>query len=253
MKYDEVNVAGWNILKVDILGAPEIISQAQIIAEKKAKYVREGDPAGRMRDESERISQNFLGALADISCTRLLRTYFRKHNFPIKVESYDEVRNDNFEHADKFDISLTSDYYQAVVEVRSSICIKKSLQGLINDWHILGAYQSKEKGNFETEKEFYIRPMFHLKRYKDNYKENFYRRSEGMQLIKNGEVDLYILGGATAEIMSGHKAWDEKGETLKQGESNFRVIYIKDGLQTKDFLELIALEMVGNNNFSGSS
>ncbi|MCA1175768.1 MULTISPECIES: hypothetical protein [unclassified Pantoea] len=94
--------------------------------------------------------------------------------------------------------------------------------------------------------------MFHLKRYKDNYKESFYRRSEGMQLIKNGEVDLYILGGATAEIMSSHKAWDEKGETLKQGESNFRVIYIKDGLQTKDFLELIALEMIGNKNFSSS-
>lgn len=239
-----MNEAGWDILKVDVLGAPEIICQAEGIAEKKADYIKKNDPSGRPRDRAEIVSQNFLGALADIACTRLLRTYFKKYGIPLEVESYDEVRTDNFENSDLYDIRLSSESSQWIVEVRSSLCIKKSLRGLINDWHILGPYQTDIKGNFETEKEFYIRPMFHLKRFRENYKDNFYRRSDGMQLLKDGEIDLYILGGATSEIMSSDKAWDEGGETLKQGQSSFRVVYIKDGLQTNDFLESIVRTMI---------
>ena len=239
MKYELIREADWNILKVDLLGSPEVICQAEMIAEKKANHIQINDPSGRARDKAEIISQNFLGALADIACTRLLRTYFKKHGVLLEVDSYDEVRTDNFENSDLYDIRLSSESSQWIVEVRSSLCIKKSLRGLIKDWHILGPYQTDSKGDFETEKEFYIRPMFHLKRFRENYKENFYRRSDGMQLLKDGEIDLYILGGATAEIMSSDKAWDEDGETLKQGRSSFRVVCIKDGLQTKDFLESI--------------
>lgn len=239
-----MNESDWNILKVDVLGAQEVISQSEWIAEEKAKYIKKNDPSGRPRDRAEIVSQNFLGALADIACTRLLRTYFKKHQIPIKVDSYDEVRTDNFENSDLYDIRLSTATSEWIVEVRSSLCIKKSLRGLINDWHILGPYQTDIKGDFETEKEFYIRPMFHLKRFRDNYKDNFYRRSDGMQLLKDGEIDLYILGGATAEIMSSDKAWDERGETLKQGRSSFRVVYIKDGLQTNDFLESIVRAMI---------
>jgi hypothetical protein len=244
MKYELIKEAGWEILKVDVLGSPDIINQAEGIAEKKADYIKKGDPAGRQRGRTEIVSQNFLGALAEIACTRLLRTYFKKYKIPLIVESYDEVRTDNFKDSDLYDIRLTSKYSQWIVEVRSSICLQKSLSGLINDWHILGPYQTEIKGNFETEKEFYIRPMFHLKRHRENYQERFYRRSEGMQRLKNGEIDLYILGGATADIMSGEKARDDKGETLKQGESSFRVVDIKDGLQVDKFLESIVRTMI---------
>jgi hypothetical protein len=237
-------VADWNILKVDVLGSPEVICQAERIAEKKADYIKKNDPSGRPRNRAEIVSQNFLGALADIACTRLLRTYFKKHKIPLKVVSYDEVRTDNFENPDQYDIQLSSEASQWIVEVRSSICIKKSLRGMINDWHILGSYKTDIKGDFEVEKEFYIRPMFHLKRFSENYKKDFYKRSDGMKLLKDGEIDLYILGGATAEIMSSDKAWDEGGETLKQGQSSFRVVYIKDGLQTNDFLESIVRTMI---------
>ncbi|ELA8470244.1 hypothetical protein WOB87_09555 [Vibrio parahaemolyticus] len=245
-------INGWNFYKVEVLDEPELIELAKHRAFRKAPKVAHGDPSGSPRSQQERFSQNFLGALADISCGYLLRKFFEKHNLPITVESYDQVRTDDFQEHDLYDIKIKTGGAESIVEVRSSLCVQKSLAGVINDWHILGPYQSQSKGKTESEKEFYIRPMFHLKNYRDYQKDHqnnmppmkTYDRSDGLRLFEDGEVDLYILGGATTEIMSSSKAWDEKGETLKQGKTNFRVVLIKDGLQTQDFLNAIAREML---------
>ncbi len=246
MKYTPMNIAGWNILKVEVLDAPEVIELAEKRAIRKSPKVKKGDSGGKIRTHNEIFSQNFLGALADIACTKLLGSYFKEHSIPIFVESYDQVRTDNFKDADLFDIRLTSATVQSIVEVRSSVCNLLPLENLINKWHILGPYYSEAKGGLETLKDYYIRPMYHLNRFEENKRTKFYRKANGMQLLKSGDIDLYIFGGATAAILSSDKAKDENGETLKQGKSSFKVVDIKDGLEPKEFLEAIVHEMVAN-------
>ncbi|OOY48201.1 hypothetical protein, partial [Solemya velum gill symbiont] len=248
MKFKKINIGNHSILHIQVVNDLELLKRAEQFARSKSPNVKTGDPSGRERKQSELFSQNFLGSLADIVCAEVLTKYMNKHNHPIEVLQYDEVRTDNFLNPDMYDIKLINNNNEYIVEVRSSACIYLSLEAMIMKWQVLGPYSSETKGGFEDDKAFYIRPLYHLKSYEKNRTDKHYTRSSGIDLVKSGDLNLYIVGGATSEIMN-KKGRNESGEELKQGKSEFKVVDIKDALDANDFLKTVSETITSDNNY----
>lgn len=70
--------------------------------------------------------------------------------------------------------------------------------------------------------------------------------------MKSGDLNLYIVGGATSEIMN-KKGRNESGEELKQGKSEFKVVDIKDALDANDFLKTVSETITSDNNYAGKN
>jgi len=239
LKYSKIDVGGHAVLRIDVTGSTAFLAKAEQQARLKADRVHEDDPAGNPRSYAEKLSQNFLGVLADMVCAEILRSYFQKHGIPITIERYDDVRTDNFENHDLYDIRLINQGREVLVEVRSSSCILLSVEAMVRRWQILGPYVSTAKGSTETDKPFYMRVLYHLADFERNRTENFYSRSQGISYVKNGDLQLYFVGGATLDLLKKFGR-NERGEEMKQGKSEFRVLNITEGLDAQNFLETIA-------------
>ncbi|MBC3935630.1 hypothetical protein H8K47_09675 [Undibacterium sp. CY7W] len=249
MKFEQISIGDHLILRANLENGSESISLAQNQAFKKAEKVHKDAPSGRKRNFDEIRSQNFLGTLADIVCARLLKAYFKKHHLDICVTRYDDVRTDDFEDHDQYDIKLSSQGRDYLVEIRSSVCIYMPLNSMIRNWQILGPYASSVKGVTETEKPFYLRPIYHLSSFEENKKTNKYQRTSADEMIGRGELQLYFVGGATNAILQA-KGRNEAGQELKQGNAEFRVLDITDGLDAKEVLEVIG--QIAKKEFAGS-
>lgn len=241
LRFIPVDMNGFSLLKVDFYYAHDIFERAFSTAMYKSEHISIFDPSGTARSKDEVISQNFMGALADLVCYRLIGSYFKKNRFNIDVVRYDDVRIDGFKNHDQYDLKVVNAYKEEYVEVRSSVCVKMPLSSMVKKWHMLGPYSSSLKGDTEHFSKYYIRPVYHLDNWKENIAENIYRRKDGMHLIRNGAMSLYILGGATFDTFKGI-GWEENGETIKQNKANYLVINITDGLVPKAFLDKIAAD-----------
>lgn len=240
MKLEPLNIHDHTILNVVVEGDVDHIQLAYEQAILKAEKVHKNDPSGRRRDKDEIVSQNFLGTLADLSCAKIMQRYFKKHQKLISVIRYDDVRTDNFQEHDQYDIMLVAQEQQYLVEVRSSVCVMLPLEDMIRRWQVLGAYVSEAKGVTETCKPYYLRPLYHLTTYETNKRKKRYQKRNSFNLISTGELQLYFVGGATGELLES-KGRNEEGYELKQGKSKFRVIDILDGLDAKEILEEISM------------
>lgn len=238
MKFEKLDIGNHVILRAKLEVDKDNVALAQVQSAKKAEKVHKDAPSGRRRSVDEVTSQNFLGTLADIVCARLLEGYFKKHSLQIDVARYDDVRTDDFQDHDQYDIKLSAQGIDYLVEVRSSVCIYLSLESMINRWQILGPYVSSAKGSTETAKPFYLRPLFHLSSFEENKKTNSYQRTSAHELISSGDLQLYFVGGATSAILE-ERGRNEAGQELKQGKAEFRVLNITDGLDAKEMLETI--------------
>jgi len=246
MKFRIIEIEGHNILEVEVKEDRELLQKAENYARRKSAHIATADPSGRVRDTQEILNQNFLGSLADIVCAEVLMKYFSKHNLPIQVIQYDAIRIDRFLQPDLFDIKLVSDSHnEYIVEIRSSACIYISLKRMVKEWQVLGPYSSSSKGNFEEDKSFYMRPLYHLDNYQENIRSKLYSKESGMEYVKSGKLKLYIVGGATDEMMR-LRGRNEAGEELKQGRAEFKVVNILDALDVIDFLGSVT-EIVSNN------
>lgn len=238
MKFEKIDINGHLILRIYIDAEAEYFHLAQIQSLKKAEKVHKDSPSGRRRDFEEIRSQNFLGTLADIVCTEILRRYFKKHSLDILVTRYDDIRTDDYKEHDLYDLKLSSQGQDYLVEIRSSVCLFLPLHSMIYNWQILGAYVSDVKGTTETDKPFYLRPIYHLSSYAENRITQQYQRTSADELVRRGELQLYFVGGATS-LMLQAKGRNESGQELKQGRTQFRVLDIADGLDAKEILETI--------------
>jgi len=251
MIFEKLEIGDHVILRASLESGNESIALAQSQSLQKAEKVHKDSPSGRKRNFDEIRSQNFLGTLADIVCARLLRGYFRKHSLDIAVTRYDDVRTDDFEDHDQYDLKLSSQGIDHLVEVRSSVCIYMPLEAMIKRWQILGPYASSTKGATETEKSFYLRPIYHLSNFEENKRTNSYQRTAADELINRGDLQLYFVGGATNAMLQ-ERGRNEAGQELKQGKAEFKVLDITDGLDAREILEAIgriaAKESTGNGN-----
>jgi hypothetical protein len=238
MKFEKLVIGKHVILRPMLKDDNDSIELAHMQSAKKAAKVHKNAPSGRPRSAAEVERQNFLGTLADIACARALERYFKKHNTPINVTRYDDVRTDNFQNHDQYDIKLSTHDAEYLVEVRSSVCLYLSLESMISKWQILGPYVSSAKGTTETVKPFYLRPIFHLSSFKTNRQTNSYQKTAVRDLIQGGDLQLYFVGGATSALLE-EKGRNEAGQELKQGEAEFRVLDITAGLDAKEMLETI--------------
>jgi len=245
MKFEKIDIGNHVILRAKLESDNENIALALKQSAQKAEKIHKDSPSGRRRNTDEISSQNFLGTLADIVCARLLESYFKKHKLEIDVTRYDDIRTDNFEDHDQYDIKLSSQEVDHLVEVRSSVCIYLSLDSMIKRWQILGPYASSTKGITEVVKPFYLRPLYHLSSFEENKKTNSYQRTAAQELIKSGDLQLYFVGGATSAMLE-ERGRNEAGQELKQGKAEFKVLDITDGFDAKQMLEAIA-QLVTNN------
>lgn len=243
MKYKIVNVRNHLILHTVICDDLDLLNTAASQAAYKAATIRHEDTAGRIRDQAEIESQNFLGTLADLVCARILMAYFDKHSLPIRVDRYDDVRTDGFVYPDQYDLKLICENREYLVEVRSSSCIYIALEKMIETWQILGPYSTQIKGKTETEKAFYLRPLFHLTTFRKNRSTQEYQRVGAFDAIRSGALELYFVGGATLEMMLANGR-DEGGQELKQNNARFLVLDIMEGLDAKNILEVIASQVM---------
>jgi hypothetical protein len=236
MKYRIQRVADHAIFKVDFLTNQTRLQRAIDQAQAKAPFTHRNDPAARSRTEQEVFNAQLLGTLADIACCDLLQAYFNQQNARhFSVERYDDVRTDNFERTDLYDARLIyGDQLLAEMEIRSSICNRVSLERMIQIWHILGWYHTADKAT-EKIREFYIRPIYHYNKYGSN---STYTLAKANSHLLEGDLDLYIVGGATAQILE-DKGEVQTGWGLLQRGATYQVVPITEGLDAREFLATV--------------
>jgi hypothetical protein len=239
MKFEKLDIDGHLVLRVHVSDDDSLLRFVERQASQKSSRVHRDDPSGRTREPEEIENQNFLGTLADKVCAEILERYFRQHLIPARVIRYDDIRTDNFENPDLYDLKIETKNENFLVEVRSSVCIFLPVEQMLKKWQILGPYVSLTKGSTETKKPFYLRPIFHLTDFENNKKTQSYQRTGAVEAIASGNLALYFVGGATLEMLE-QNGRNESGRELKQGMAMFKVLDITDGLDAREILQVIS-------------
>lgn len=238
MKYIPQTVENHKIVKVDFLTDKAMLDRAVEQAQAKAPHTHRNDPSAHQRTEQEVYNAQLIGTIADIACCELLQAYFNAHHANyLLVERYDDVRSDNFMHSDLFDARVVIEGKKrliAEIEIRSSVCIYISLERLVKEWHVLGWYITSDKSK-EKIRDFYIRPLYHYNQYQSR---NKYSLANAATHLFNGELDLYIVGGATAQILE-TKGQIQRGYGLLQQGATYQVVPIMDALDIQQFLDTV--------------
>lgn len=224
---------GHQFLELSVITDHELMSVAREQALKKCAHVHLSDPAGRKRSSEEAFSQNFLGVVADAACAHILRLYIAKYQLGATVIRYDDIREDEFRDPDQYDIKIQDADREWYVEVRSSVCCFISLERMLKEWQVLGPYASASKGETERSKHYYFRPLYHFTRSKQT---GDYQRADGERHLINGHLKLYLVGGATNDLIR-KKGRQEFGQQLKQAGANYWVLNILDAMDVPTLFE----------------
>ena len=238
MKFVPRKYRDFQFYKVDFsLEEPSLI-MAQEQAKAKEPYTQIKDPGSKKRTKQEVYNAQLLGTLADISCQQLLQRYLDKKSPNLyKVVRYDDVRINEFEKPDQYDIQIVrnaNDKVLTQIEVRSSVCYKMPVVAMIYIWHILGWYTTGTKVS-EKKKDFYMRPIYHYNRF-DTGAE--YQLKDAESFLLNRMLDLYIIGGADVDLLV-RKGEVLQQDTLLQKGALYQTLPIKQGLKIEDFLKAV--------------
>ncbi|MDR6144891.1 hypothetical protein QE363_000684 [Sphingomonas sp. SORGH_AS870] len=97
------------------------LDRARHIAMRKVDLVNVNSPGGSPRERDVRLRRLVAGKLADHAVRRILERYYQKNEMRWTVEEYDEIRADDFQDADPWDLRCFDDTGRCLlVEVRSS-------------------------------------------------------------------------------------------------------------------------------------
>ena len=235
MKFTKHTIRGHTIMKVDYHD-DGIRQKAREQAAAKAKYTNRNNPAARRRTDQEVFNAQYLGTLADLACSQLLQTSLSQEGSDsLSVERYDDVRQDNFMHPDLFDARVTRNgQLLAEIEIRSSVCNKVSLERMLDIWHVLGWYVTANKPA-EKVREFYYRPIYHYDKTQTGVE---YRLADAAKYLADGTLNLYIVGGATTDLLDQYGEVREGFGLLQEG-ATYQVIAIRKALDVPKFLDTI--------------
>lgn len=233
MNFIKQTFQGHTIVKVDYHD-DAIRQKAYDQAAAKAKYTNRNNPAAKRRTDQEVFNAQYLGTLADLACSHLLQESLNlKGSGSLSVERYDDVRMDNFMHPDLFDARVTRNGQSlAEIEIRSSVCNRVSLERMLDIWHVLGWYVTANKPA-EKIKEFYFRPIYHYNRYRTRVE---YKLADAAKYLADGSLNLYIVGGATADLLEQHGEVQPGWGLLQEG-ATYQVIAIRKALDAPEFLD----------------
>ena len=229
------------LLELDVLSDKALIELAQEQAKRKSAHVHVDDPSGRSRSNRELFSQNFLGVVADLACAEVLRLFLKKYHVPAIIIRYDDVRTDDFRNPDEYDVKVACAGKELYVEVRSSTCCLIPYERMLREWQVLGPYASASKGSSEAGKHFYFRPLYHFSRTPTT---KDYERADGAQHLLDGRLKLYLVGGASEELLRSNGR-QERGQQLKQSGANYWVLDILDAMDVPTLLETIKARLLG--------
>lgn len=238
MRYTRLTVAGHDVCKVDFLDDQETLSRVVAQAQAKAPYTHLNNPSARRRTEQEVYNAQLLGTLADKACSELLRSYLDKYTSGrLTAERYDDVRTNEYKKPDQFDARVTNPEKNSVlaeVEIRSSVCNRIPLEPMVRTWHVLGWYVTQDKPA-EKIRDFYMRPVYHYNLYGS---DQAYQLRDAETHLMSGALDLYIVGGATPEILESNGEV-QRGFGLLQEGATYQVVRIRDSLGVNDFLRSV--------------
>ena len=187
------------------------------IAKKKAPYTMKWSVSDFERDEKRQMNNLWQGKIADKKAMQWLESQ------GFDIEEYDQIRTDNFEHPDPWDLKETASKIE--IEVRSS-CLAKPFHDMahvIRNYKVLGPYIIP--GFKESERAKYLHVQVIYPYVQDRLNQ---------ELDAEGEVQGYIMG------------WASRDELFKKGfdwfyrETRYRVVLIKDShemLELVDFLK----------------
>jgi len=238
MKYTVYTVLKHNIIKVDYLSDEKMLQHAYTQAQAKAPHTHRNNPSARRRTEQEVFNSQYLGTIADIACSVLLQKHLDKYGTKqLLVERYDDIRSDNFRNADQFDARVILGDENRIlteIEIRSSVCNRVSLARMLEVFDVLGWYTTANKPG-EQKRDFYMRPVYHYNKYQTG---QAYAVANAEQYLLNDELDLYIVGGATADILQ-TKGEIQRGFGLLQEGATYQVVDILDALDAPAFLDTV--------------
>ena len=222
----------WNIIKVNLNPASDLISRAARQAKQKVKHTIQAGQNGVKRSNSLKLQNQFRGMIAEIYAVELLKIWLassKLNNW--EVIRYDDVRADDFTSPNnEYDIKIQKNGMDSTVlkiESRSSLTYNRSLIDGINDLDIIGPYISQVKTK-ETYVDYYIRPLYNNK--KDMKAEEF------SDFLKSGFIDLYFVAGCNKNKMI-EKAYYKN---MKQSTSKYRCLPITQGSDMLLFQKEIA-------------
>ena len=161
----------------------------------KAPYTHAADPAGQRRPLIVVQASQILGTLADAFTAQILREQLPEN---IEVIRYDDVRTDQFKDPDKFDIMLKRGTEEKIVEVRSSIAkFLPNPARVMGQFRLLGWYSTANKLG-EIIRDYYFQPIFITldRNIADGANARTFK-SKSYEYFEQGNIALYLLGGAT--------------------------------------------------------
>lgn len=179
----------------------------------KAPFTHAAAPDGQRRPMIVIEARQILGTTADAFTAQILR-----ENLPEEIEviRYDNIRTDNFEHNDLFDIKLKRGDTEKIVEVRSSIALFLPTPArVIPQFRLLGWYSTANKSS-EVKRDYYFQPVFILKDRAlatDANARTF--PSQSPRYFEEGHIDLYLLGCATRKDLEDNGKETSEKELLQ--------------------------------------
>ena len=97
------------------------MERARYFAERKVDLVDVHSPGGDPRPRDVRLRRLVAGKLADHAVLHLMTRFYAKHEPGFMVEEYDQIRTDQFERPDPWDLRcIDPQGNELLVEVRSS-------------------------------------------------------------------------------------------------------------------------------------
>lgn len=241
MEFVSMEFMGHRIYKVEFDFDEPLVEIAKEQAGRKAPYTHSGDPSARNRPNQEVYNAQLLGTLADVACQSLLQSYLDVNaNQPVRVIRYDEVRTDNYQQPDRYDIRIISgadEQLSKEVEVRSSVCNRVPVSRMLEIFHVLGWYVTQNKPGEEI-RDFYMRPMYHYNLFRNRAAPE-YRMNDAENHLRTGALDLYIVGGATPQMLQ-ERGEIQRDSGLLQIGATYQVVSIKSALDAIAFLEEVA-------------
>jgi hypothetical protein len=230
----EPNGLKWTIVEAKLDVNSEIFVKVKKQALLKSKHTMDYSQSSQIRNENQKYQSQLRGCLAEEFAKLLIEEFAIKKSRRVKVVRYDNVRTDNFTSAsNEYDIRVIVSDTEYFIEARSSVAHNRSILNAIESFDIIGPYKSSSKTN-ENPNDYYIRPLYGYIDYKNN---DFYQQ-DLEELIDNGKVKLYFVGGTSFRQLI------ERGyeKSMGQGKTRYKVIKILKGYTIGKFLEIITKE-----------
>lgn len=182
------------------------IAQALAVADGKLKYINAHSPGGIKRSPAVIRSRSIAGKLADYSVKQVLLNEIAAKNPDLQVQEYDEIRTDNFQQPDKYDLRIIDAKAAWDVEIRSSFCYKlRDEKKIIQKLSTYGWYTSYNKP-IEPPRDFYWQFIYYMRPESIDPNEAAPNIGVFEDQVDNGKVHGYIVGGATKDMLQSGQA-----------------------------------------------